>query len=785
MTVIGKGAKREVNHINDMKNVILIIVFTCNVYFILAQNITGKIVNQKGEPLHYANVILQTLDNNTICNSIVPDTNGNFTFDYKRQADYLLEISCTGYDTVFIRLVNTQGNINLGKIILTEEAILLNEIIISPSHKNVKIDRQIIFPSEIQVQTSSSAYNLLNKIYLPSIKIDELQYSISSIGNAGMVKTCINGIDVGKSELIALNLKEILHIEYIDMPGIRYGENIGFIINFIVKQPNSGMIAGVNLTNTLTANYGNDNVYLKVNYKKSELGLYYILGYSDFSQYRDESICYRLSDIELHEIDRSGTNSSLDTDNHNIQLKYNLNDPGKYVFNVVLQSNLNKKSDNLRQDVEETEKNNYSLMQKTKDNSLSQVLDLYFQMTFPHKQNLVLNLTSTHINSDYTYLYQEYNPVLKYGYTTDGKKYSLIGEILYEKEYEYFKLSGGLHATRNYLNNVYTDTTVLSDAKMHNTSYYFYTQIQGKLKKFSYILGLGFTRQKNKQYSNGYSYSSFRPMVNLSYPVFNKIIMRYKFSIRPNQPPLSNLTKVSLQKNNWEIQTGNPDLKPFKSIMNDLIFNYQHSKFNVQATIGYMYNKNAFMPTIERINTNDQRVLFLFGGENQKSMNHLRGQIYVQYDIIPNKLTFEGYSGILRSFSNGNNFMHTFISFYGGGQAVLYFGCWNFTGGIDSRYKEFFGETVWYDAYDSNLQLSYSLKNMHFRISWKYPLQPQGQSSGTELCSSLIQKNTWTIVKNYGNMITLNFVWNMSVKRKYPNHEKLLNNMDRDTGIVK
>ncbi|MDR1897905.1 MAG: TonB-dependent receptor family protein [Prevotellaceae bacterium] len=770
-----------------MKLIVLFIVFVTDTCCLSAQNISGKVANQNEEPLRQASIVLKSFENDVI-GSVKTDANGAFTLLYENNGDYLLEIFCAGYDSVFIQLKNSVGDINLGIIKLSEQVVLLDQVVVQATQKNVKIDRQIIFPTEVQVKTSSSGYGLLNKITLPGIKTDDMQNTVASIGNAGTVQIRINGIEASQSEIIALNPKNVLRIEFIDAPGVRYGENVGSVINFIVKQPDGGITAGVNLTGALTANYGSDNIYLRINHKKSEFGLSYGLDYSDFSQREDEEIRYRMPDQTVHQINRKGTDSPIFTGNHKVQIKYNLHEADKYVFNVSWQNNFRNNPANISQNVSETDENDYRITREINDKSSSMALDLYFQTNLPKSQNLIFNLTGACLNSDYEYSYQSYNQdsnLSKHGYSADGEKYSLIGEALYEKQWKDLKYSGGLHVTQNYLNNIYTDTQGTSDAKMHNTSLYFYSQIRGKFHKFGYMLGLGFSSQRNEQNSDRYTYLSFRPVVNLSYPVFKNAVLRYGFSVRPHLPSLSNLSDVRLQKNDWEITVGNSHLKPFRNIINDLIFDYQHSKFSVQITTGYRYSKNAVMPTIERIQAVDGNVLFLFGGENQKSMSHLRGQVDVQYDIIPDKLIFEGYGGIIRSFSDGNNYTHALTSVYGGGQLLCYVGRWSVAGSVNSRYREFFGETVWNDACYSRIRLSYHLKNMHFSAGWMYPLQSKGKYSGTELNSQLMQKTAWTAVKNYGNMLTLNFVWNLNLKRKYQIPDKRLNNTDNDAGIVK
>ncbi len=82
--------------------------------------------------------------------------------------------------------------------------------------------------------------------------------------------------------MLALDMKAVQHIDYIDNPGVRYGEGIANVINIVIKNPVSGYDIGADLTNTLTAVNGNETVFGKFNLGKSEFGVTYGLSYRNF-----------------------------------------------------------------------------------------------------------------------------------------------------------------------------------------------------------------------------------------------------------------------------------------------------------------------------------------------------------------------------------------------------------------------------------------------------------------------------------------------------------------------
>ena len=47
------------------------------------------------------------------------------------------------------------------------------------------------------------------------------------------------------------------------------------------------------------------------------------------------------------------------------------------------------------------------------------------------------------------------------------------------------------------------------------------------------------------------------------------------------------------------------------------------------------------------------------------------------------------------------------------------------------------------------------------------------------------QKKSWTYIKNNANMVVLTFSWNFNSGLKHKTEEKLMNNVDRETGIAR
>ena len=84
-----------------------------------AQSISGKLVDEKNEPLAYANIVLQQADS-TFVNGQTSDEKGGFRFSKVSAGDYRLVISSLGYQTMYVDLQGFSRSANLGTLTVEE-----------------------------------------------------------------------------------------------------------------------------------------------------------------------------------------------------------------------------------------------------------------------------------------------------------------------------------------------------------------------------------------------------------------------------------------------------------------------------------------------------------------------------------------------------------------------------------------------------------------------------------------------------------------------------------------
>lgn len=768
---------------------LLILVCTLISVGVSAQTISGKLIDEDSQPLPYANVVLLSLPDSVFVSGVTSDDKGNFILKDLSSRSYLLQVSYIGYQPQSILLENLDRKINLGDIRLVQDAVALKGVTVTGSNVVEKIDRQIVIPSSRQIKAATSGYELLSHIQLPGLKVNSMERSISTV-SGGRVQLRINDIEASTAQVQALRPDEVLRVEYIDNPDMQYANtDVDAVINYVVRRRESGVAGGFNLTNAVTTGFGNDNVYIKVNHKLSEFGFNYYVSYRDYNdRFVDENQSFSLPDGNRNRY-LKGITTPFNYADHYLELNYNLTKPERYVFNASFTDNIFRSPHNdYGQIIREEGKNDIYSFTKKINSSNSPSLDLYGKVSLPKKQELMLDVVGTYISSDFERNYNEAlseggAPYSEYIYSTDGKRYSLIGEGIYRKNFKNVALSGGLKYTLAYTNNKYKGDIRQTNG-MHSSDLYGYVQVNGKWKKLSYLLGVGLSRQSYDESGKGYSFYMFRPSVSLSYKLFEGATLKYVFSSTPNVPSLSSLSDIRQQLTDIEVNRGNPNLNPYRSYSNTLQLSWGNKWVDLQLKGGYYFSKNPIMEEVSRVSQQDGSYLFEYGVDNQDRFSRLNGQLYANVDIVPDMLSLSLYGGVNRYESKGNAYLHTFNAWYGGGNLSFTYKKFSAYAVVSSRYNTLFGETVSYGEKNYMLQCSYKIKHFNVGAGMLYPFKSKGWSGGTKLLSNEVRKETWSFIKDNGNMFLLTLSWDFSVGKKHHAGTKVTNNVDRETGIV-
>lgn len=324
-----------------------------------------------------------------------------------------------------------------------EGRVTLDEVTVKAAKVVNKADGMIIYPTDVQKRYSNNGYSILEKLSLANLRIDNINHTITAVDNRGEVQLRVDGVVVGKVEMLALDPKDIAKIDYINNPGVRYGDDIAYVINIITRRSESGYTIGTDLTSALTTLQGDGMVYGKWSRGKSEWALSYgMSGYKTKGVKSRQTAEYTLADGSVHIIDRNDVESLRKSIAHEAKLTYNWADSTATVFQTSFSGAFNNAPDNYDvKDITDGTRQ-YRATSRNADKSCSPVLDIYFFRQFTPRQSLATNAVGTYIYTQTNSFYDEGSP---YKYNVDGRTASLLAEVIYENRLKPFTLSMGVN----------------------------------------------------------------------------------------------------------------------------------------------------------------------------------------------------------------------------------------------------------------------------------------------------------------------------------------------------
>ena len=659
-----------------------------------------------------------------------------------------------------------------------EKSVTLEEVTVKASKVVNKPDGMIIYPTEAQKQASNNGYSFLDKLTLANIRIDNINHSITAIDNRGSVQLRINGIVVDKQEMLALNPKDITKIDFINNPGVRYGEGIAYVINIVTHRTESGYTIGTDLTSALTTLQGDGMVYGKRNKGKSEWTLSYdINGYRFKGSKSTQLAEYTLNDGSIYTIERNDAESLRKAIAHEAKLTYNWADSTATVFQASLSGAFNNAPDNYKlQDIIDGSRQ-YRATSRDDDKSYSPVLDIYFFRQFTPRQSITANAVGTYISTQTSSYYDEGTP---YQYEVDGKTASLLTEVVYENRLKPFTLSTGLNYSYKYTKNDYRgDASSLT--KTNNNRLYAFAEIKGMLKQLRYTLGTGASYIHYTQNGHRYNYWTFHPKASLTYQFNNNLQLSYTYQMRDVVSRIAMTSDATVRTNSMEWTVGNPDLKPSHDMDHRLQLSYNTQRLQ---TLVEGYYKQCLKPNMAHYERTDNN-RFIYTQINQKEIDALDVMAYASYWLLPEKLQMAANGGIYRCFNFGYDYTHCYTSWYYAGSITAYLGKFTLQGYVDNGNRFLEGESKGYNGAYSVLKASYTWRDWQFSLSWGNPFNSHYKSYENELLNRNLYKHTIGYSKDSGNQVSLNISWRINRGSRHKSAEKTISLSDKDNGIIK
>ena len=747
-----------------------------------AQSINGKLVDEKNQPLAYANVVLLQADS-TFIDGKTSDEKGDFRFSKVEAGDYRLSISSMGYKTLYIDLQGFSRSTNLGTLTMEDASQQLGEVTVTASNMIGTADRKLVFPNKKQVNASNNGVDLLRNLMIPRIQINPIGNTIGT-NDGGSVQLCINGRKASQNEVTALQPSEIVRVEVVEDPGARY-DNADMMVNYVVRRHDMGGSFGYDGQQSVKSLFGRHNANGKLNFGKSEISFLYNAGNliteemwserNEVFRFEDGRTYHRNVTVDPHgqkQLEQVG------------QITYNLQDGNKYMFNLsVGYRNLNTPN-YLEEGKLFTEEYPNSVTDRrdwSHDRNTKPYVDVYFQKNLKNKQFIAFNAVGTYINTYNRSSYQESlnnEAIVDYSSAVKGKKYSLIAEGIYEKGFKNGrKLTTGISHTQSYTDNTYLGT-LQYHTQMNQAFTGGYVQYKGKLGKLNYTVSMAASRLWFKQGEEDEEEWSFNPRFSLSH-TFNK---QWSASLTGNigtmNPSLSQLSNVDQLMDSLQINRGNPDLKPYHSNNANFRLNYNKGKVNVGFYTNYNHRNNPIMTYVYR--ENDK---FIHSYANHDKYQKLSVGMNVRVGMLWDMLQLSGSVSNNSFWSHGINYNHQVNSLGYELQAALLYKNLTLTAFYHKNADYFFGEQLVSGEEMHFLAAQYRIKKVNLGVMFINPFSKNYER--TEDFRNQFAGNKYRYdMQDMSCAIWATLSWNVSFGRDYKSKSKRMSNSDSDSGVM-
>lgn len=239
-----------------------------------AQTLTGKLLDEKNQPLPYANIVLLSLPDSAFVTGSVSAEDGTFRLNAACD-NRLIRISSIGYATLYKECTGQ----DLGTLQLQPDAQMLGEVVVKADMPKVRLkgDAQVTTVQGSILEKAGTAGDLLNK--LPGVSADD---GAVNVFGSGAAEIYINGRKMrDASELDQLESVNIKRVEVVRNPGARYDAAVQAVVRIYTKKPQG---EGFGVNNRFLTRYQYDWIVLdqfNFNYRKGGFDLSGMLFGSD------------------------------------------------------------------------------------------------------------------------------------------------------------------------------------------------------------------------------------------------------------------------------------------------------------------------------------------------------------------------------------------------------------------------------------------------------------------------------------------------------------------------
>lgn len=746
------------------------------------RTITGLVYSDSTQTV-VADAVCKLYDGDTELSRATTDKGGIFMFRTDKKSALVLEIDKNGYSGTTIMIEEGGKDVNLNAIALSE-ATTLSELKVESTEIQHSKGRTIVYPSQADLNASSTTLSLLQKLPLPGLFADPMNRTLK-VRN-GTPYILINGIPATMNDVNSLVPKDIAKIEYSYITPARYADkgDSGFLAITLKARRDGGQVYlwGRSAVNTA---FVDGNLRASYHQGPSQFTLQYTPSWRNYQDVYDNILQKYIGDdfrVDIEQHDRDPFNYHT----HGVGLKYDFAPTDRTIFSARIQATPMSTKNRSIGLMHDSELGDYGMRNISTSKDFTPSLDLFVRHDFNEKNSLEAQMVGTLSSSDYrrdnSYLNTD-DGDKQYINDINNRRRSLISEVSYVHNFDQtMSLAAGVQNTLSHNTNDYLQSETGYKPVLTENNNYIYTRFSKQVNKvfLSASTGVKMFWTHNDQLRRHYirNLSS----VTAAWYISQKWSVQASFQYTPSIPSLSAVTDYMQQQSPYLFSNGNPDLKVADFFRYVLVGQYVYRKFSAIAMVGYFDIKNATTSDIKYLGDGK----FLSQTVNTRKYNVLQSSLQLRlsglYGFGANvRLTLSRYNSGIGQWNGHLTSLDAVLNLWWnkGPWTISYYH--NFPG------KELSGYSISKGENSDMLQVEFH-PNKHWTIgaAWWYMFNKKGSKYPSWSYSPVNPSTGERYIKDNGNMVTLSATYTTDFGSLFKrNTRRSLNNADSNSSLLK
>lgn len=568
----------------------------------MAQSITGKIVDENGEPLDFVNAVLVNRADSSFIAGTVSGSDGSFEIPATATGAFV-RLSTVGYIT---RELDVPPSGTLGTIAMEPDNIMLGEIVVKSTLPvtAIKGNALVTGVSGTVLAHAGTANDVLKQV--PMILGSDGNFEVFGKGSPLIY---INGRVVhDNTELAQLNSADIRDIEVITNPGARYDASVKAVVRIRTNRPQGEGFSGTfRAENSMRPRFVTSE-QANVKFRSGGLEIFANAGYmyGKFTEHNVNTIVTRTAHLWNQAMDLDGYTQSNDMYGK-IGFSYLFNDShsiGAYYSNGFTKRHLYFKGEStVELDEMPYDKLSYD--------------DRQHASHYPrHHANLYYNGSAGKLGFDFNidYIWKKERSIQTSDETSTTQEDALVtsastnhSRMFAEKLVLSWPLGKGAveigeeYTASRFSNRYSTDASMLtgSDTRVDEKNIAAFVQVAQQVGRFNLAAGLRYEHVSFNYAENGSdvtarskTYNNLFPSLSVS-TMFKDVQTALSYTHKTQRPSYAALDGTIDYINRFTLESGNPYLVPEKIHSVELMAAWRQ----FFAQVSYSYKKDPILHT--------------------------------------------------------------------------------------------------------------------------------------------------------------------------------------------